>query len=114
MELVGCRSNDGLNLFVRREGEAMEDLALESTPRRFRLGFGPVYTGEVGMIVSAIGILLTVYDHASVKKRRSDRPQDRGQSPRLTLLARQWLCAQNRPTYRQQVVDMDNDFRLLQ
>lgn len=66
LELVGGVADDGVDLGLRREREAVEDLGPKSAARGFRLRPRPVHARDAALVVPAVGIFLTVYDNSRV------------------------------------------------
>lgn len=65
-EFVGRSSQYGVDLFLRGESEAVQDLAFESATWRLGLRFGPVHAGQPPSVMAAIGIFSTVDDDSGV------------------------------------------------
>ena len=76
LELVGTVAHDGVDLGLRREGEALQDLGPEGSARRFRARPRPVYSRHPAPVVPAICVLLPVDHDARVQERGAYRPED--------------------------------------
>ena len=77
VELVGAVAHDGVDLGLRREGEAVQDLGPERPTRRFRARPRPVHTRHPAPVVPAICVLLPVDHDAGVQEGGANGPEDR-------------------------------------
>ena len=76
LELVGTVAHDGVDLGLRREGEALQDLGPEGSARRFRARPRPVYSRHPAPVVPALCVLLPVDHDARVQERGAYCPED--------------------------------------
>lgn len=79
MECIRDLLDDGRNLLLGSDCEAVEYLIAKGTTWWLSAWFGPVYARETLVIVPAIGIFAVVDDDAGVEKARAESPQDGGE-----------------------------------
>lgn len=82
-KLFGGLADDGVDLDLGREGEALKDLGFECAARRFHFRFCPVHARYASSIVAPVCILLAINDDPRVEERRAEKPQGGGYSTGL-------------------------------
>lgn len=73
----------GVDLGLRGEGEAVDQLALEERAGRDLAGLGPVDARDAGAAVASVGVFLAVYDDAGVEEGGADEPEGGGDAAGL-------------------------------
>lgn len=77
-KLLGDVFENGVDLGLGGECETVENLAFEGAAWRFGLRARPVYAGQAGPVVSAVGVFPAVDDDARVEEGGADGPEDGG------------------------------------
>lgn len=123
LELFGGCLDDRFYLLCGCQGEALEDLTLERASRWFRLWPCPVDARHAALIMPAVCVLFSVNDDARVEERGAYRPQNCRELARLHHTVSQRRATEItfskcktglQMTYREQIIDIDHDFGLLQ
>lgn len=83
VEVEGGAAHDGVDLGLRGEGEALQDLDAEGPARRLGAGLRPVHARHAAPVVPAVGVLLAVDHDAGVQQGGADGPEDGGEAAGL-------------------------------
>lgn len=87
LEFLRCFADDGLEIWVWPEREALEKFAAECAPWRFLPRSCPVHAGHAGSIMPAERVFAVQafnYD-ASMQERATEKPQRRRKFSRLSF-----------------------------
>lgn len=69
-------ADDVVDLGLRREGEALQDLGAERAPRRLRARLRPVHARHAAPVVAPVRVFLAVDHDARVQEGGADGPEE--------------------------------------
>lgn len=91
LELVGAMAYDGVDLGLRGEREAMQQLRAEAATRGFRSRPRPVYACGSALVVAPICVFFSVDHDARVKQGGTYCPEDGGETASLETGRGGWV-----------------------